>query len=58
MSDSDVQEQAIRDLAHELWQRSGCPEGDEHHFWYEAERTLKAAKARADSENSEKANDE
>lgn len=58
MSDSDVKEQAIRELARELWQRSGCPTGEEDHFWYQAERTLKAAKARADSEDSEKANDE
>ena len=58
MSDSDVKEQAIRELAHELWQRSGCRTGEEDHFWYEAERTLKAATARADSENSEKTNDE
>ena len=58
MSDSDVKEPAIRELAHELWQRSGCPTGDEDHYWYEAERTLKAATAPAASESSEKNNDE
>lgn len=58
MSDSDVKEQTIRELAQELWQRSGCPTGDEDHFWYEAERTLKAATAPAVSESSQKPNDE
>ena len=58
MSDSDVTEQAIRDLAYELWQRNGCPRGDEDHFWYEAERVLKAAKTPAASASSQKPNDE
>ena len=51
MSDSDVKEPAIRELAHELWQRSGCPTGDEDHFWYEAERVLKAATTPAAAKN-------
>jgi len=57
MNNSDVSEQEIRELAHELWQRNGCPSGDEDHFWYEAERVLKAAKAPADSETSQKPGD-
>ena len=47
MSASDLKEQTIRELAHELWQRSGCPRGDEDHFWYEAERILRAEKVPA-----------
>lgn len=58
MSDSELKEQTIRELAHELWQRNGCPRGDEDHFWYEAERVLKAAKAPAASASSVKTNDE
>lgn len=58
MSNSELKKQTIRELAHELWQRSGCPTGDEDHFWYEAERRLKAATAPAASESSNKTNDE
>ena len=52
MSVSVVKEQTIRELAQELWQRSGCPTGDEDHFWYEAERVLQASNAPAASESS------
>lgn len=44
MSASDLKEQTIRELAYELWQRSGSPRGEEDDFWYEAERMLRAEK--------------
>ena len=53
MKISDLKEQTIRELAYELWQRSGCPNGDEDHFWYEAERILRAEKVPAASAKSE-----
>ncbi|HTO62766.1 MAG TPA: DUF2934 domain-containing protein [Bradyrhizobium sp.] len=33
--------QTIRSKAHELWEQAGKPEGQEEHFWHEAERQLK-----------------
>lgn len=52
MSASDLKEQTIRELAYELWQRSGSPRGEEDHFWYEAERMLRAEEGIAASEKS------
>jgi Protein of unknown function (DUF2934) len=37
----DVDEQAIRARAYRLWEAAGKPEGQEEHFWHEAERQLK-----------------
>ena len=33
-------EDEIRALAYELWVMAGRPEGQEHEFWFEAERRL------------------
>ncbi len=52
MSATDLTEQTIRELAYELWQRSGSPKGEEDHFWYEAERMLRAKEEIVASENS------
>jgi hypothetical protein len=31
---------AVRDLAYRLWERRGCPEGEDQADWFEAERQL------------------
>lgn len=31
----------IRKLAHELWEIAGKPEGQDDHFWFQAENMLK-----------------
>ncbi len=33
-------EDRIRDRAYALWEAAGQPEGDDQHFWHEAERQL------------------
>ena len=52
MNVSDLKEQTIRELAYELWQRSGSPSGEEDYFWYEAERILRAKERIDGSEKS------
>ncbi len=36
-------EETVRQLAHQLWESAGCPEGRQDEFWYAAERDLAAA---------------
>src|SRR6185437_9333518 len=38
---AELEETAIRERAHQLWEAAGKPEGKEDHFWLEAERQLK-----------------
>ncbi len=33
-------ERAVRELAYDLWERAGRPEGGAEGYWYEAERQL------------------
>jgi hypothetical protein len=33
-------EAKIRDRAYQLWDQAGQPDGDDHAFWYQAEREL------------------
>lgn len=33
-------EEIIRDRAYALWVEAGSPQGDDQHFWHEAERQL------------------
>ena len=41
-----VEQQAIRERAHELWEAAGKPNGKEDHFWLEAERQLREEQIR------------
>jgi hypothetical protein len=41
--------QAVRDLAHSLWEQRGKPEGEAERHWFEAERLL-GAEPRTDSQ--------
>lgn len=38
---SEPSEQAIRERAHQLWERAGKPEGREDEFWQAAEQELR-----------------
>ncbi len=38
---SPCDESAIRSLAHQMWEESGCPHGHADEHWLEAERKLK-----------------
>ena len=42
----NADEEIIRSRAHELWERAGKPDGQEEHFWHEAERQLKDERVR------------
>jgi hypothetical protein len=37
-----VDENAIGQLAYQLWERAGRPTGSDQHFWFEAEKQLRA----------------
>jgi hypothetical protein len=37
----NADEERIRAKAHELWEQAGKPDGQQEHFWHEAERLLK-----------------
>jgi|694.fasta_scaffold10589_11 hypothetical protein len=37
---STLKTEATRILAHQLWERAGCPHGHDLHFWHEAEQLL------------------
>ncbi len=43
----DACEEAIRDLAYLKWEEAGCPSGDGHDFWLDAEREVVAARSDA-----------
>lgn len=43
----DACEEAIRDLAYIKWEEAGCPSGDGHDFWLDAEREVVAARSDA-----------
>jgi hypothetical protein len=43
---AELEETAIRERAHQLWEAAGKPEGKEEHFWLEAERQLKNERIR------------
>lgn len=36
----DLDHDAIRALAYELWEKAGCPDGNAEGFWYAAEAEL------------------
>ena len=42
---SELQQDAIRELAYSKWEQAGCPAGDGIWFWLEAERELTARHA-------------
>jgi hypothetical protein len=44
-----IEEEQVRDKAHELWQERGCPEGTPDEDWYRAEQLLRD-EALADTE--------
>ncbi|MGV8956062.1 MAG: DUF2934 domain-containing protein [Cypionkella sp.] len=37
---TEVDESKVRDLAYQLWERDGRPEGKDHEFWHAAEKLL------------------
>lgn len=37
---SSYKDEDIRDRAYALWVEAGSPEGNDQHFWHEAERQL------------------
>jgi hypothetical protein len=41
-SSGNVQQQAIANLAYELWQQRGCPQGSPEEDWNRAEQLLQA----------------
>ena len=41
----DACEEAIRELAYQKWEEAGCPSGDGHDFWLDAEREVVAARS-------------
>ncbi len=41
----DACEEAIRELAYLKWEEAGCPSGDGHDFWLEAEREVIAERS-------------
>ncbi|MDN5005672.1 DUF2934 domain-containing protein [Bradyrhizobium sp. GCM10027634] len=43
---AQVEEQKIRERAHQLWEQAGRPESKENQFWLEAERQLKEEQIR------------
>ena len=43
----DACEEAIRELAYLKWEEAGCPSGDGHDFWLDAEREVVAARSDA-----------
>ena len=43
----DACEEAIRELAYVKWEEAGCPSGDGHDFWLDAEREVVAARSNA-----------
>jgi hypothetical protein len=40
---------AVGKLAHELWQKRGCPVGSPQEDWFQAERALNGRKESSDS---------
>lgn len=43
----DACEEAIRELAYQKWEEAGCPSGDGHDYWLDAEREVVAARSDA-----------
>jgi hypothetical protein len=43
----NVNENAIAALAHQYWQKRGCPIGSDHEDWFRAENELRALKGAA-----------
>ena len=41
-----VDNQRIRERAHDLWEQAGKPDGREEHFWLEAERQIREEQIR------------
>lgn len=37
---SEIDQEQIRERAYALWERAGCPDGEEERFWLEAEHEL------------------
>jgi putative phosphoribosyl transferase len=44
---NNIQQQAIRNLAYELWQQRGCRQGSPEEDWYRAEQILQAARTQS-----------
>jgi Protein of unknown function (DUF2934) len=44
-----LDENKVRERAHQLWEAAGKPEALEHHFWLEAERQIKEEQIRNES---------
>ena len=42
----EVDNQKIRERAHDLWEQAGKPDGREEHFWLEAERQIREEQIR------------
>ena len=40
-----VPREKIAERAHQIWQQSGCPEGQAEEHWLQAERELRVAQA-------------
>ena len=36
----NIEDEEIRLLAHELWTKAGCPDGNDQGFWFAAEQDL------------------
>lgn len=41
-------EQRIREKAFRLWEEAGRPEGQEEHFWFQAEAAIREEEAKLD----------
>jgi hypothetical protein len=44
---NNIQQQAVANLAYELWQQRGCPEGSPEEDWNRAEQTLQATRTQS-----------
>ncbi len=40
MADTDIIEEKIRELAYQLWEQNGSPEGKDDQFWHAAREML------------------
>ena len=46
-------EEQIRNYAHQLWEKAGCPEGRDQEFWHAAEVELNAESESPDATQQE-----
>jgi hypothetical protein len=47
----DSRDERVRVLAYELWERAGCPDGQDLEYWLEAERRFDRGGNPAESES-------